>query len=98
LENGSESLIGFGLLYLKQTSFFKNFKGGIFMDSTTLQESVKQKAYELYLQRGGVQGNAQEDWFRAEQEVLKQIKSKVKNDPMAGIERKERKRSKVANF
>ena len=68
------------------------------MDTAKLQESVKQKAYELYLQRGGVQGNDQEDWFRAEQEVLNQNKFKVKNDSMAGIAKKEEKKSKVANF
>jgi hypothetical protein len=40
------------------------------MATTTLQESVKQKAYEFYLKRGGKHGNDQEDWFKAEQEVL----------------------------
>ena len=39
------------------------------MASTTVEESVKQRAYELYLKRGGEHGNDQEDWFRAEKEV-----------------------------
>jgi hypothetical protein len=68
------------------------------MDTTTLHENVRQKAYELYLQRGGIQGNDQEDWFRAEQEVLNHSKSKIKIDPMAGMERKEGKRPKTVNF
>lgn len=68
------------------------------MDTTTLQESVRQKAYELYLQRGGVQGNDQDDWFKAEQDILNRNKFKVKNDPMPSVERKEGKRQRTPNF
>ncbi|HEX5409733.1 MAG TPA: DUF2934 domain-containing protein [Gemmatimonadaceae bacterium] len=31
---------------------------------------VRRRAYELYLMRGGQQGNELDDWFRAEREVL----------------------------
>ncbi|MGH7627437.1 MAG: DUF2934 domain-containing protein [Gemmatimonadaceae bacterium] len=30
---------------------------------------VRRRAYELYLMRGGQQGNELDDWFRAEREV-----------------------------
>jgi Protein of unknown function (DUF2934) len=34
-----------------------------------LDEEIRRRAYELYEQRGGEHGRAQEDWFRAEAEV-----------------------------
>ncbi len=36
-----------------------------------VQKRIALRAYELYLQRGGLDGHAEEDWFRAEQEILK---------------------------
>jgi hypothetical protein len=39
------------------------------MMATTLEDTVKQRAFELYLSRGEKHGNDQEDWFLAEQEV-----------------------------
>jgi hypothetical protein len=33
------------------------------------EESIRQRAYELYEQRGRREGNHHEDWFRAEQEI-----------------------------
>jgi hypothetical protein len=42
------------------------------MASTTFEESVKRRAYELYEKRGGSPGNDQEDWFKAEQDVRNQ--------------------------
>jgi hypothetical protein len=38
--------------------------------ATTIEDNVKQRAFELYINRGGTHGNDQEDWFLAEQEVL----------------------------
>ena len=35
-----------------------------------LQEEIRQKAYELYLQRGGQEGDDLQDWFTAEKMVL----------------------------
>ena len=32
-------------------------------------EEIARRAYELWAKRGGVGGNAQEDWLRAEQEL-----------------------------
>ncbi|MDR3748127.1 MAG: DUF2934 domain-containing protein [Acidobacteriota bacterium] len=34
------------------------------------EESIRERAYELYLERGGGDGRAQEDWFAAESELL----------------------------
>ena len=38
-----------------------------------LQEEIRMRAYELYLQRGGVPGNENQDWLVAEQEVRSQM-------------------------
>jgi hypothetical protein len=34
------------------------------------QEQIRQRAYELYVQRGGTDGLDADDWFRAETELL----------------------------
>jgi hypothetical protein len=34
------------------------------------QVTVRERAYELYLSRGGEHGQDEDDWFRAEQEIL----------------------------
>lgn len=39
------------------------------MVATTIEDSVKQRAFELYAKRGGIHGNDKEDWFQAEKEV-----------------------------
>jgi hypothetical protein len=36
---------------------------------SNLQEEIRRRAYELYLQRGGTSGNESQDWLVAEQEV-----------------------------
>ena len=33
-------------------------------------EEIQQRAYEIYLARGGGDGNALEDWLQAERELL----------------------------
>jgi hypothetical protein len=35
----------------------------------SLEEAIRQRAYELYKERGCAPGQEHEDWFRAEQEV-----------------------------
>lgn len=35
-----------------------------------LQEQIRERAYELYEERGCVHGHHEEDWARAESEVL----------------------------
>jgi hypothetical protein len=38
----------------------------------TSQESIRQRAHEIYLQRGGQDGSELDDWLQAEREVLGQ--------------------------
>lgn len=38
----------------------------------SLQYKIALRAYDLYLQRGGVDGHAEDDWLQAEQEILKE--------------------------
>ncbi len=38
-----------------------------------LQNEIRMKAYELFLQRGGQWGNPEQDWIEAEKIVLKKI-------------------------
>jgi Protein of unknown function (DUF2934) len=35
-----------------------------------IEEKIRQRAYELYQERGGVDGNPTDDWLQAKQEVL----------------------------
>ena len=35
-----------------------------------LEERIRQRAYDLFLERGGKHGYAEEDWLRAEAEIL----------------------------
>ena len=37
-----------------------------------LEEEIRRRAYELYLQRGATPGNPSQDWLVAEQEVRSQ--------------------------
>ena len=40
------------------------------LSADQLQEAIRIKAYELYLQRGGQHGNDAQDWIEAERIVL----------------------------
>jgi hypothetical protein len=35
-----------------------------------IEEQIRQRAYELYQERGGLDGNATDDWQQAKEEVL----------------------------
>ena len=37
---------------------------------TEIEEQIRQRAYELYQERGGVDGSAADDWLQAREEVL----------------------------
>lgn len=39
------------------------------MSSVTTEERVRERAYELFVERGGNHGNDQDDWFRAKTEL-----------------------------
>ena len=38
-------------------------------DSQELEHQIRQRAYELYAQRGGGEGRELDDWLRAEEEI-----------------------------
>ena len=40
------------------------------------EEYIRRRAYELYLERGGQEGFAEEDWLRAEAELRRQNKQR----------------------
>ncbi|MGA3209742.1 MAG: DUF2934 domain-containing protein [Terriglobales bacterium] len=42
-----------------------------------IQQVIRERAYELYLQRGGQHGCDTEDWLRAEAEVLRHFGAKA---------------------
>ena len=37
--------------------------------SPVLEEKIRMRAYELYMQRGGTGGSPEQDWFQAQKEV-----------------------------
>lgn len=39
-------------------------------ETLSLEERVRQRAYELYVQRGNESGSELEDWFQAEEEII----------------------------
>jgi hypothetical protein len=39
-------------------------------DALSVQKRIALRAYELYLQRSGVDGHPEEDWLQAERELL----------------------------
>jgi hypothetical protein len=43
--------------------------GAIEAQSSPTIEQIQQRAYELYLERGGAEGNDIEDWLQAEREL-----------------------------
>jgi hypothetical protein len=40
------------------------------IETLSLEERVRRRAYELYVQRGNQSGSDLDDWLRAEQEIL----------------------------
>jgi hypothetical protein len=47
-------------------------KMAIMPDNVRSQETIRARAYELYERRGREPGQDEQDWFRAEQEILNQ--------------------------
>jgi hypothetical protein len=41
------------------------------IDELPLEERIRRRAYELYLERGNQSGSALEDWLQAEEEILR---------------------------
>ena len=47
-------------------------KMAVMPDNVRSQETIRARAYELYENRGREPGQAEQDWFRAKQEILNQ--------------------------
>jgi hypothetical protein len=47
----------------------------------TDRERVAQRAYELYLERGAVDGRDMDDWFSAEREITGRVRGSSGNSP-----------------
>lgn len=47
---------------------------GVAPDRTevSVQKKIALRAYELYLQRGGINGHEVEDWLQAEREIIQE--------------------------
>jgi hypothetical protein len=41
-------------------------------DTAAVQDQIRERAYQLYESRGGQDGQDQQDWLKAEQQILKQ--------------------------
>jgi len=39
-------------------------------ETLPVEERIRQRAYEIYLQRGGAEGSEVDDWLQAEEEIL----------------------------
>jgi hypothetical protein len=46
-------------------------KVAVMPDTVSLQDRIRERAYELYESRGSEPGQDEQDWLRAEQEILK---------------------------
>ena len=38
--------------------------------ASSVEEQIRNRAYELYLERGGIGGSPEQDWLRAKEEIL----------------------------
>jgi hypothetical protein len=43
-----------------------------------LRKKIEERAYQLYLERGGRYGDAVSDWLRAEKEIMKAARAEPK--------------------
>jgi hypothetical protein len=50
----------------------KLFSGKMATKPDTSKEMIRERAYELYESRGREHGRDEQDWFRAEQQILNQ--------------------------
>jgi hypothetical protein len=45
-----------------------------FINTPEIQEAIRVKAYEIYLERGGAHGSHEQDWIAAEEIILKKTR------------------------
>jgi len=48
--------------------------------SLPLEERIQQRAHQIYLERGGGDGSAIDDWLQAEQEIRAEQESETSNE------------------
>jgi hypothetical protein len=48
------------------------------IETLPLQERIRRRAYELYIERGNESGSEMEDWLQAEEEILRAEEWKMK--------------------
>ena len=46
-------------------------------ESLSLEERIRRRAYELYVQRGNQAGSALHDWLRAEKEIRRAVERAI---------------------
>lgn len=46
------------------------------LSAQDVEQTIRQRAYHLYLERGQVAGSAEDDWLKAEQEILGNLQSR----------------------
>jgi len=44
------------------------------MATMTIEDDVKKRAFEIFLERGGINGSDMDDWLKAEAELFKNNK------------------------
>jgi hypothetical protein len=49
------------------------------IERVATREEVELRAYQIYLERGGKDGNALDDWLAAEKELLASSQAKLPN-------------------
>lgn len=72
------------LQFIFDHHFFQEGK----MSTVISAEKVKVRAYELYLERGGFNGSDQDDWYKAEAELLQGNKSGTKKKSKSTVKTK----------
>ncbi len=50
------------------------------IETLALDERIRRRAYELYVERGNQSGSELEDWLQAEEETLEALESRIDED------------------
>jgi hypothetical protein len=64
------------ILQMPETAAAANGNGNGNYSAVDIESEIRRRAYELYESRGFVDGQAEEDWIRAEREVLSRLSHK----------------------
>jgi len=50
---------------------------GLRRSNGTAEQEIRERAYQIFEQRGGQEGHAEEDWYQAESELLSERSTTV---------------------